>query len=53
MDSYYFECRFARCSHLWAAATCRRNFRTHWQDEADKKITNRIRRVISRVKATR
>jgi hypothetical protein len=47
MDSYYFERRFARCSHLWNAAVCRRNFRTYWQDEADKRITSRVRSFFS------
>lgn len=33
MDNATREARFARCYALWAAATNRRNFRTHQQDQ--------------------
>ncbi|MET8113796.1 hypothetical protein [Streptomyces prasinus] len=41
-----FERRFARCSQLWDAARCRRNFRTHWQDEADRRFMTRVRSLF-------
>lgn len=37
---------FARCSQYWAAARSARNFRTAQQDEADRKLTARIRRLF-------
>jgi hypothetical protein len=51
MDAFHLERRFARCSQLWDAARSRRNFRTHWQDEADKRIASRIRSLFRAVRS--
>lgn len=46
MGRHEAETAFARCSQRWDAARSFRMFRTAQQDEADRKLSARVRRVF-------